>query len=165
MELKDVVKDHLEKEREKERLKRVKENSTLSKVILYTNKDIPYCENIKKELDKEGIKYTEKTKEKHSKEVSKILSLVNLNNFPMVLVNGTYLVNGRDFQSPQQLVGAIKYFGHKDYVPVPDQDKLYEYMRTQYYHLFNKINQLEQNINPLINFIQNLKAELEEDNE
>ena len=67
----------------------------------------------------------------------------------MVLVNGTYLVNGRDFQSPQQLVGAIKYFGHKDYVPVPDQDKLYEYMRTQYYHLFNKINQLEQNINPL----------------
>ena len=81
MELKDVVKEHLEKEREKERLKRVKENSTLSKVILYTNKDIPYCENIKKELDKEGIKYTEKTKEKHSKEVSKILSLVNLNNF------------------------------------------------------------------------------------
>ena len=43
MELKDVVKEHLEKEREKERLKRVKENSTLSKVILYTNKDIPYC--------------------------------------------------------------------------------------------------------------------------
>ena len=50
MELKDVVKEHLEKEKEQERLKRVKENSKLEKVTLLTN-NVPYCNTVKEYLD------------------------------------------------------------------------------------------------------------------
>ena len=60
MELKNIVKEHLEKEKEQERLKRIEENSKLEKVMLLTN-GTPYCDTVKKHLDQEGILYIEKT--------------------------------------------------------------------------------------------------------
>ena len=74
MELKEQIKTHLTNQKEKERLERVKANSKLTKVILYTDKDNKYCDTIKTHLDTEGIQYEEKEKSKHTKEVTKVLA-------------------------------------------------------------------------------------------
>ena len=163
MELKEQIKTHLTEKKEKARLEKIEANSKLAKVILYTDKNNKYCDTIKTHLNNEGIQYEEKEKTKHTKEITQVFARINLNVSPVALINGTYLAHGRDFQNPQQLVLAIQYLGHKDYVQVPDNDKVYEQIKTMQYHLFQKLNQLEQKLNPIINFISNIQKEIEEE--
>ena len=54
MELKDVVKEHLVNENEKEIAKKIKENSKLKKITFFSN-GTPYGNHIKDILNKEGI--------------------------------------------------------------------------------------------------------------
>ena len=58
MELKDVVKEHLVNENEKEIAKKIKENSKLKKITFFSN-GTPYGNHIKDILNKEGIKLIE----------------------------------------------------------------------------------------------------------
>ena len=43
------------------------------------------------------------------------------------------------------------------------EDKLLERLKTQNYNLWNKLNHLEQKIQPVIQFIENLQKELAEE--
>ena len=160
MELKEIVKNHLTDEKEKERLKRVKSNSKLNKVILLNN-GAPQCDNVKKYLDGEGIRYIEKTLKDNQKELDKAVAITNLSMFPMVLVGKMYLVQGRDFQNEQQLVQGIQHLARPDYIDPKDNDKLIEHLKTANYHIFNKLNALESKLNPFMTFIQNIQKEIE----
>jgi glutaredoxin len=160
MELKEIVKNHLTDEKEKERLERVKSNSKLNKVILLNN-GAPQCDTIKKYLDEEGIRYIEKTLKNNQKELDKAVAITNLNMFPMVLVGKMYLVQGRDFQNEQQLVQGIQHLARPDYIDPKDNDKLIEHLKTAHYHVFNKLNALENKLNPFMTFIQNIQKEIE----
>jgi len=162
MELKEQIKNHLTDQKEQERLEKVKANSKLKKVILYT-KGSPYCDTVKKQLDSEGIKYTEKTQEKNQELFSQVITITNMNNFPIALVNENYLVPGRDYQQPQQLVMGIQHLGNPKYKNPSFEEKMIEHSKTSNYNLWTKINNLEQQLGPVINFITNLQKEIAEE--
>jgi len=161
MELKDVVKEHLVNENEKEITKKIKENSKLKKITFFNN-GTPYGNHIKDILSKEGINLIEKTSHK---DISKASSIVNYNMFPIIYVNNTYLAYQRDFNNPQQLISIIKSIAHPDFNNVQDKNKQIEHMKTANFLLYRKIDQLEKLITPVVNLLTKLTEELEEDNE
>ena len=164
MELKDVVKEHLEKEKEQERLKRVKENSKLEKVTLLTN-NVPYCNTVKEYLDQEGIPYVEKTLKDNPDYINQATSITNLGMFPMIHAKDNYIVYQRDFQNPQQLAQHITHVAKPDYKNPQSHLKTLEHTKTTQYHLWNKLNIIEQKLVPLVNFITTLQKEILEEDE
>ena len=164
MELKDIVKEHLVNEKEQQRLKKIEENSKLKKITLFTD-DSPYCDTRKKYWDQEGISYVEKKQKKHPKKVQEAISVTNLGLFPIAYVNDIYLVSQRDFQNPQQLAQHITHVAKPDYKNPQSHLKTLEHTKTTQYHLWNKLNIIEQKLVPLVNFITTLQKEILEEDE
>ena len=54
-------------------------------------------------------------------------------------------------------------FGSPKFENPTFEGKMFEQMKTNNYNLFNRINQLEGRLNPVITFIQNLQKQLEEE--
>ena len=157
--------DELKDKKEEERLERVKTNANLKEVIIYTHKGQQHCKQFIDTLTQEGIKFTEidASEGEGLDEWNKVVSITNLGMFPTVLVNQNFLVQRRDFQNAQQLVGAIQYFGNPKFENPTFEGKMFEQMKTNNYNLFNRIQQLEGRLNPLINFITNLQKQIEEE--
>ena len=164
MELKDIVKEHLVNEKEQARLKNIEANSKLKKVTLLTN-GTPYCDTVKKYLDQEGISYIEKSQQKHPKKIQEAIGTTNLGMFPTVFVNDIYLVYKRDFQNPQQLVQGIIHTASPDFIKPNPNFKTIEYLKTSQYHIWTKLNNLENKLTPVINILTKLSEELGEDDE
>ena len=164
--LKKEVKTYLEEKKEKDRLERININSKLNKVTIYTNKQnknqYDYTKSILDFLDNEGIKYEELDIEENKAKWTTVASTVNLAFFPTVVCNRNYLVNGRDFQNPQQLAHQIQYIADPNLVHPNNEDKLIEHLKTTNYNLHNRMGQLEGKLN---SFIDKLSQLLEEESE
>jgi glutaredoxin len=166
--LKNVFINELKDKKETERLERVKENANLKEVIIYTHKDQQHCKQFTDMLTQEGIKFTEidASEGEGLDNWNKVVSITNLGMFPTVLVNQNFLVQRRDFQNGQQLIGAIQYFGNPKFENPNFEGKMFEQMKTNQYNLFTTIQRLEGRLTPIITFIQNLEKQLsEEDSE
>ena len=164
--LKNTFINELKDQKETERLERVKENNNLKEVIIYTSKNQPHNKQFTDLLTKEGIKFEEIDIEENKDAWNKVITLTNLPQFPTVLVNQNFLVQRRDFQNVQQLIGAIQYFGSPKFENPAFEGKIYEQMKTNSYNMFQTIQRLEGRLNPVITFIQNLEKQLaEEDSE
>ena len=163
--LKNVFINELKDKKEEERLERVKANADLKEVTIYTHKDQQHCKQFTDMLTQEGIKFTEIDASEGEGLVdwNKVVSITNLGMFPTVLVNQNFLVQRRDFQNAQQLVGAIQYFANPKFENPAFEGKIFEQMKTNNYNLFNRINQLQQQITPMITFITKLQKEIEEE--
>ena len=164
--LKNVFINELKDQKEIERLERVKTNGNLKEVIIYTNKTQPQNKQFIDLLTQEGINFEEIDIEENKDEWSKVMTITNLPQTPTVLVNKNFLVQRRDFQNPQQLMGAIQHFANPNFENPAFEGKVLEQMKTNNYNLFTRINQLQQQLTPMITFIQNLEKQLaEEDSE
>ena len=163
--LKNTFLNELKGKKEEERLERVKVNADLKEVIIYTHKSQPQSKQFIDTLTQEGIKFTEidASEGEGLDEWNKVVSITNLNSFPTILVNGNFMVQRRDFQNAQQLVGAIQYFGSPKFENPAFEGKIYEQMKTNSYNMFQTIQRLEGRLNPVITFIQNLEKQLAED--
>jgi len=163
--LKNVFINELKDKKEVERLERVKANADLKEVIIYTHKDQQHCKQFTDSLTQEGIKFIEIDASEGNglDEWNKVVSITNLGMFPTVLVNQNFLVQRRDFQNVQQLIGAIQYFGSPKFENPAFEGKIYEQMKTNSYNMFQTIQRLEGRLNPVITFIQNLEKQLAED--
>tara|TARA_B110000902_G_C13959365_1_gene456812 strand:+ start:103 stop:642 length:540 start_codon:yes stop_codon:yes gene_type:complete len=163
--LKNVFINELKDKKEIERLERVKTNSNLKEVIIYTDKNQPANKQFTDLLTKEGIKFEELDITENKNDWSKVMTITNLPQLPTALVNKNFLVQRRDFQNPQQLVGAIQHFANPNFENPSFEGQVLEQMKTYNFNLFTRINQLQQQLTPLITFIQNLEKQLaEEDN-
>ena len=164
--IKDSVKNLFIKEltdkKEVERLERVKANADLKEVTIYTHKNQQHCKQFIDHLTQEGIKFTEidASEGEGLDEWNKVVSITNLGMFPTVLVNQNFLVQRRDFQNGQQLIGAIQYFGNPKFENPTFEGKIFEQMKTNNYNLFTRFQQLEGKLNPIMTFIQNLEKQL-----
>jgi hypothetical protein len=123
-------------------------------------------------LKSEGIKYTEKSTTDHKNEWNEISTIVNINMVPLVIANKNYLVYKRDFHNVQQLIGAIQVVCDPEFKNPKNEDKILEYIKTNTYQLWNKIDQLEKVVSPLANVmdavmedLKNEKEEVEEETE
>tara|TARA_B100001778_G_scaffold103887_1_gene84819 strand:+ start:161 stop:697 length:537 start_codon:yes stop_codon:yes gene_type:complete len=166
--LKNTFINELKDKKETERLERVKANADLKEVIIYTHKQQQHCKQYTDYLTQEGIKFNEieASEGEGLDEWNKVVAITNLGFFPTVLVNGNFLIQRRDYQNAQQLVGAIQYFGSPKFENPTFEGKMFEQMKTNNFNLFQTIQRLEGRLNPIITFVQNLQKELaEEDSE
>ena len=166
--LKNKFIGELKDKKETERLEKVEANSNLKEVIIYTHKGQQHCKQFIDTLTQEGINFTEidASEGEGLDDWNKVVSITNLGIFPTVLVNQNFLVQRRDFQNAQQLVGAIQYFGSPKFENPTFEGKMFEQMKTNNFNLFQTIQRLEGKLNPIITFIQNLEKQLaEEDSE
>ena len=161
--LKNTFINELKDKKEVERLERVKTNADLKSVLIYIDKNQPHNKQFTDLLTQEGIKFEEIDITKNKDEWNKVTSITNLGLLPTVLINKNFLVQRRDFQNPQQLLGAIQYFGNPNFENPAFEGKVIEQMKTNNYNLFNRIQQLEGRLTPIITFIQNLEKQLAED--
>jgi len=161
--LKNTFLNELKDKKETERLERVKANANLKEVTIYTHKDQQHCKQYIDTLTNEGIKFIEKEQSEHLNEYNQFVATTNMGGFPTVIVNDNYLVMRRDFQTPQQLIGAIQFLGNPDFINPNSEKSLIEQLKTSNYNLMMRINQLSQQITPIITFIQNLEKQLSEE--
>ena len=159
--LKDKFRGELTEQKEKERLERVKANANLKEVTIYTHKDQQHCKQYIDTLTNEGIKIIEKEQSEYLDEYNKFVATTNMGGFPAVIVNDNYLVMRRDFNNVQQLIGVIQFLGDPNFVNPNSEKSIIEQLKTSNYNLMMRINQLSQQINPIVNFITNLQKELE----
>ena len=159
--LKDKFRGELTEQKEKERLERVKANANLKEVTIYTHKDQQHCKQYIDTLTNEGIKIIEKEQSEYLDEYNKFVATTNMGGFPAVIVNDNYLIMRRDFNNVQQLIGVIQFLGDPNFVNPNSEKSIIEQLKTSNYNLMMRINQLSQQINPIVNFITNLQKELE----
>jgi len=161
--LKNTFLNELKDKKEEERLERVKLNSNLREITVYTDKNNKVASAIIDFLTNEGINLIQKERSENHEEWLKVGSTTGLGAVPTFYVNGEYLVNGRDFQNQNHALNALKYLGSPDFNNPSSKDKILEHAKTNQYNLLQKLNQLEQKLTPMIQFITNLQKELLEE--
>jgi len=162
--LKLKVKGELVEQKEKQQEEIRKRNADLREVVVYTKTGCPYCKQLMDKLNEDGIKFVEKIGTEHQEEWSYVATLTNVPVFPTILVNENYLAPRRDFQNVQQAVQAITAFGDKNYFNPPFETRMIEMLKTMGYGFNQSLQQTNNQIRPLISFIQTLQKELEEEN-
>ena len=153
--LKDLVRSDLKEQKEKERLKKVEQNKKLKEIILYTKENNPMCDNFKKYFSENGINFKEKNIDKHKI----VLSTVQLSNVPVIYINKNYLVQGRDFQNPQQAENALKHFADPNFVNPSFEDRLIESIKNLNMNLGKNIMGLNRQLQPIVKIIKELAEE------
>ena len=77
-------------------------------IIVYTNSTCGACKVMKETLNKEKIKFVEKLITKHQEEWNLVTYVTGLSMFPTVNIGKEYLIPGRDYHQPQQVVEYLK---------------------------------------------------------
>ena len=123
-------------------------------------------------LNEEGIKYTEKPQVDFEKEWEKVVTLTNTPVFPTLLVNGEYLSPRRDFNQPQQAVQIIKIIGKKGFKFPSNEKRLIEKIKTLESYtqqsqmaVNQQLQTLHKRLDPITQFIDKLKEEIESEDE
>ena len=127
-ELKDLVRQDLNKIKEEEIKKEKEINSKLKEVDLYwTSKSGSTLHTLyTKYFDENGIKYNLKEIHDHPEVSSLVMGFAT----PIIAVNGEYLVYGRDFTTPMQSINALRHYASPDYVNPPFEQKLLESIKN-----------------------------------
>tara|TARA_R100000315_G_scaffold28847_1_gene11357 strand:+ start:533 stop:934 length:402 start_codon:yes stop_codon:yes gene_type:complete len=123
----------------------------MEKIEIYTNKNCPYCKRIKEELLKNKINFNNIDTIENKNEWQDIVSLTSMPTVPTIKINKEYLVAGRDFGSPENLVNIIKNYKDNNY----DNSKLIlEKIKTLNYYMsqaFQRTDQLLRQIENKLN--------------
>ena len=163
--LKSEIKGELKAQKEKKIEENRKLNANLREVVLYTKETCPYCINFKKQLDDEGIKYTEKEIEQKGirEEFNKMAALTGQAVFPTILVNDNYLIPNRDFRSMPQGVQMIKAIAQPLYVNPPNDIKTIEMLKQMNANMQQAFENMYKQMQPIQNFITDIQKEIEEE--
>tara|TARA_R110001592_G_scaffold281720_1_gene549260 strand:- start:281 stop:757 length:477 start_codon:yes stop_codon:yes gene_type:complete len=155
MELKEQIKGELLKQKEEKLKEQIKQNSKLKEIELYVKPNNVLCENYIKYYKEQGIKFEEKNIELYNE----VVATVQLNAFPIIFINDNYLVQGRDFQNPQQSINAIKHFASPDYVNPPFEHKLLESIKNLQFGLNKSLGNLNRQLQPIVKIMNELAQE------
>ena len=123
----------------------------MNKIEIYTNETCPYCKQIKEELTKNNIEFEDKLTSDFTEEYQEIVKLTGIPTVPIIKCNNEYLLPGRDFQNPHQLINLIENF--KD-SPYNESQKILERVKTLNFHIntaFGRVDQLLRKIETKIN--------------
>ena len=161
--LKNKFMDELKSKKETERLERVKINANLNEVILYTQSTCPYCTQMKKAMEDEGIKYVEKEYTKFPKEWAAAVDITQVPVFPTIQIGDDFLATRRDFQQVPQAIQRVIVMANPDRVIISNEVKMIEGLKTLNYNMSNAFNQMSTSMKPLQDFITNIQKEIEEE--
>mgnify|MGYP003147988147 FL=1 len=123
----------------------------MEKIEIYTNENCPYCKRIKEELLKNKINFNNIDTIENKNEWQDIVSLTSMPTVPTIKINKEYLVAGRDFGSPENLINIIKNYKDNNY----DHSRLIlEKIKTLNYYMsqaFQRTDQLLRQIENKLN--------------
>ena len=123
----------------------------MKKIEIYTNETCPYCKQVKEELEKNNIEFTEKLTSDFEQEYKSIVSLTGMPTVPTIKYKDEYFVPGRDFVNAKQLINRLESFESNDY---NDSRVTLERIKTLNYNMssaFGRLDQLLRKIETKIN--------------
>ena len=110
------------------------------KITIYTSKTCPYCDKVKEKLKESSIKFTEIDTVEHKKAWNGVVNLTANPVTPTIEINGEFLLPGRDFQQPEQLVDVISNFKKSKY---DDNRRILELLKTLNFNIFTAFNRMQ----------------------
>ena len=123
----------------------------MNKIEIYTASTCGYCKTLKDELTKNNIEFEEKLTTDFKNEYQAIVNLTGLATTPTIKYEGEYLVPGRDYGNPQQLINLLETFQSSEY---DDSRRVLERIKTLNFHIntaFGRLDQLLRKIETKIN--------------
>ena len=121
------------------------------KIIIYTSSSCHYCKQIKDKFEEEKINYKEKSRDKYKEDWYRTVELTGVPMFPTIVINGNYLVAGRDFGNPEMLINMIDYITSPAYKDWDNVLKLVERIKTMNYSINQSLNQINDKLNKIEN--------------
>ena len=121
------------------------------KIEVYTNSNCPYCKTIKEELNKNKIKFEEKTTLENKDDWQKVVQLTGIPTVPTIYYKDNYFVPGRDFFNPVGLIQMINNFEPSTFsVEIQCLEKL-KTLNSNINTAFGRLDQLLRQIETKIN--------------
>ena len=109
------------------------------KTIIYTNKTCQYCDQVKKSLTESSIKFTEIDIIEYKDVWNNVVDLTATPITPTIKINNEFLLPGRDFVNPQNLIEIISNFKDSQY---DNSHRVLELVKTLNYNTFTAFNRL-----------------------
>ena len=123
----------------------------MEKIIIYTNEQCPYCKQVKEELTKNNVEFTNMNTVEHKDQWQEIVNLTGIPTVPTIEYNNEYFVPNRDFGTPQQLVIMLKAYTDS---PYKQSKRIFERVKTLNYNMgqaFQRMDQLLKQIENKLN--------------
>ena len=128
------------------------------KIVIYTNKNCPYCKQVKEGLTEKNIKFTNKLTAEHKDEWQNIVDLTKMATVPTIQYKNNYFVAGRDFGSLEHVIDLVDNFNESTF---PVDRQLLELTKTLNYNISMAFQRTDQ----LLRQIEQNYKELFEDEE
>jgi glutaredoxin len=129
----------------------------MDKIEVYTNNNCGYCKAVKEEFEKQNIEFENKNTEDYKEEWQDIVNLTGMPTVPTIKYKGEFLVAGRDFGNPTNLIDIISN-GFKSNIRLLKIDSnswiTLEKIKTMNYNMgqaFGRLDQLLRQIETKIN--------------
>ena len=161
--LKNKFLGEMKDKKETDRLERVEANSKLNEIIIYTQSTCPYCTNMKKAMDDEGIKYIEKEFTKFNEEWNSVVETTNIPVFPTIKIGNDFLAARRDFQQVPQAIQRIIIMADPKRATLSNEIRIIEGLKTLNYNMSSAFQQMNNQMKPLQDFISKIQQEIEEE--
>jgi len=109
------------------------------KTIIYTSKTCQYCDQVKKSLTESSIKFTEIDIIEYKDVWNSVVGLTANPITPTIEINNEFLLPGRDFVNPQNLIELISNFKESQY---SENRRILELTKTLNFNIFTAFNRL-----------------------
>jgi glutaredoxin len=128
----------------------------MDKIEIYTNNNCGYCKAVKEEFEKQNIEFENKNTEDYKKEWQDIVGITGMPTVPTIKYKGEFLVAGRDFGNPTNLIDIISngFKSHEFFSRYKNEKITLEKIKTMNYNMgqaFGKLDQLLRQIEAKIN--------------
>jgi glutaredoxin len=125
----------------------------MDKIEIYTNSNCGYCKAVKDVLINYSLNFEDKNTEDCKEEWQDIVNLTGMPTVPTIKYKGEFLVAGRDFGNPTNLIDIIS-SGFKSHEFFSDSRITLEKIKTMNYNMsqaFGKLDQLLRQIETKVN--------------
>ena len=109
------------------------------KITIYTSKACQYCDQVKKSLTESSIEFTEVDIIEYKDVWNSVKDLTATPVTPTIEINNEFLLPGRDFVNPQNLIEIVSNFKESQY---DNNHRVLELVKTLNYNIFSAFNRL-----------------------
>ena len=125
------------------------------KITIYTSKTCQYCDQIKKSLTESSIKFTEIDIIEYKDVWNRVISLTAIPTTPTIEEGNEFLLPGRDFFNPENLIEIISNFKESSYSENRRTLELIKTLNYNTYTAFNRLSSILQQIKNKLNTEEN----------
>ena len=113
------------------------------KIVIYTSKTCQYCDQVKKSLTESSIEFTEIDIIEYKDVWNNVKDLTATPITPTIKINNEFLLPGRDFVNPQNLIEIISNFKDSQY---DESRRVIELVKTLSFNTFSAFQRLQQTL-------------------